>query len=423
MQINGQRWVTNVRCTCVGNQSKRCKHVAALIFFINNCESLSKTDFEQEWGRPSAHALAKEKYAKGSYFHQMFPPKRRFNEVEPTKVTLDELLFPCPLKIVMQEESKDKVHHSITNFFKAARRAQEQRQKNNGLSKLVGFIISREWHFDIYTKMPAISKELCDFYNQRIVLDKDKIIQLSVDTVSQSNNKTWFEERELRISASSNVHHIKSRSTKTVEKLVGEILYSKPINVKATKYGLAAEKDASRLYEQQYKVKLIEVGLIVSPRQPWLCCSLDAVAVVDGDGDDVEYDLIEIKSPLSCKDKEIVNFSQKKCNVTYLEIINDVVQLKKHTMYYSQCQTLMYVANKDRIYLYVYTPVINGSIRVTIRRDEQFLKNAILKSEDFFFRDYLPALIAKKDKENAKNVAKDKDNLNKQDRISGARLL
>ncbi|XP_048515472.1 uncharacterized protein LOC110116957 isoform X2 [Athalia rosae] len=53
LNMNDKRVVTNVKCDCVYNQSGKCKHVAALIHYINTEESLSKTSSEQQWGKPS----------------------------------------------------------------------------------------------------------------------------------------------------------------------------------------------------------------------------------------------------------------------------------------------------------------------------------------------------------------------------------
>ena len=61
-------------CSCVSNKSDKCKHIAALIYYVNYQESLSKTDFEQQWGKPTAKQFAKEKYSKGRSFEKMYPP-------------------------------------------------------------------------------------------------------------------------------------------------------------------------------------------------------------------------------------------------------------------------------------------------------------------------------------------------------------
>ncbi|XP_044582891.1 uncharacterized protein LOC123263911 [Cotesia glomerata] len=65
LNINETRFVTDVKCDCVYNQSKKCKHVAALIYYINNEESASKTSHEQVWGKPSARQFAKKQICKG----------------------------------------------------------------------------------------------------------------------------------------------------------------------------------------------------------------------------------------------------------------------------------------------------------------------------------------------------------------------
>ncbi|XP_043269147.1 uncharacterized protein [Venturia canescens] len=49
LNINAVRKVIGVSCNCVYNKSGRCKHIAALIYYINCEDSLTKTDFEQQW--------------------------------------------------------------------------------------------------------------------------------------------------------------------------------------------------------------------------------------------------------------------------------------------------------------------------------------------------------------------------------------
>ncbi|CAG9789637.1 unnamed protein product [Diatraea saccharalis] len=65
--IDSSRYVTSVKCDCVHNKSGRCKHIAALIYYINHEESFSKTSEEQQRGRPSARQFAKKKYSKGKF--------------------------------------------------------------------------------------------------------------------------------------------------------------------------------------------------------------------------------------------------------------------------------------------------------------------------------------------------------------------
>lgn len=399
--------VTQTRCTCVSNKSEKCKHVAAVIYFINEFESLSKTNFEQQWGRPSTHRMKKEKYAKGAYFHELFPSKRKHTSppVQPLPLSATDINFPCALKLVLEEADKEEIDHSIENFFNAVERAQIANKKNRECEELVrNLITTNDGDFVVYTKGTiTLDNDLIEFYKNNILLCDDAIVKLCCDTLGQSDNKIWFENRQLRISASSNVYHIKIRSRKPVEKLVNEILYPVSVDVRATKYGLKSEQCAINLYQKLYNVKIQQVGLMVHRVQSWLCASAYAI-VIGNVGGNVVYQLVEIKCPITCKEVPVVSLVERKCNVPYLQLSDDnVVSLRKTTMYYCQCQVLMYVFGMKLIHFFVYSPVPQGSYRITVYRDEPFLQLAILKSEEFYFYHYLPALKAKRDKSNTHN--------------------
>ncbi|KAK0157298.1 hypothetical protein PV328_011056 [Microctonus aethiopoides] len=77
--LDSSRNVTSVSCTCVYNKSGKCKHIAAVIYYINNEQSLSKTNFGQQWGAPSVTQMAKEMYSKGKYVFEMYPPNKKPN--------------------------------------------------------------------------------------------------------------------------------------------------------------------------------------------------------------------------------------------------------------------------------------------------------------------------------------------------------
>ncbi|KAK0071702.1 hypothetical protein PV325_012465 [Microctonus aethiopoides] len=98
--IDETRLVTDVKCVCIYNQSKKCKHIAALIYFINNEESVSKTSHEQVWGKPSARQFAKNKYAKGKHFEEMFPSKRG-KYYEAPGIDISKMIEESALKHVM----------------------------------------------------------------------------------------------------------------------------------------------------------------------------------------------------------------------------------------------------------------------------------------------------------------------------------
>ena len=76
-------------CNCATNKNKDCKHLYALIYFINNDISPSKTSFEQEWGKSSARQLGKEQYSKPLLISSIYVKKKKKNKIN--------RINPCPI--------------------------------------------------------------------------------------------------------------------------------------------------------------------------------------------------------------------------------------------------------------------------------------------------------------------------------------
>ena len=113
------RNVTTVECNCVYNRSSKCKHVAALIEYVNTEESVTKTSHSQEWGKPSNREFGKNKYSKGRMFGEMFKkPNKKYGSSQPLHI--DELKSPSPLRTHLLEASKDQEDAAIELFFATA---------------------------------------------------------------------------------------------------------------------------------------------------------------------------------------------------------------------------------------------------------------------------------------------------------------
>ena len=159
-------------------------------------------------------------------------------------------------------------------------------------------------------------------------------------------------------------------------------------HVSAIKYGQSHENVARSLYEKMFKCKVIQVGLLISSKQPWACASLDGVVLEDL----CIVSIVNIKCPESCKDKPVINFDTKECNVNFLKFDNDEVKLIDSKVYYTQCQYQMYISGLSECDLFVFSPIKNGSYCVRVLRDETFLKDTVLECERFYFENILPAL-------------------------------
>ena len=182
------------------------------------------------------------------------------------------------------------------------------------------------------------------------------------------------------------------------------MLFYKDIKTPAIKYGNKNETCAKKLYEKLSNCEIKNVGVLVSFKQPWLCASLDGVVIQDG----CVIKIVEIKCPITCEKVKIVDIEKNVCNVSYLIFLNRNIVLKESHMYYTQVQVQMYISGTTVCDFLVYSPVQDGSCIVQVTRDEKFIKSVILQSEQFYFKNYLPALFKqiKKEESDINNVPK-----------------
>lgn len=96
-----------VSCNCVAHESEKCKHVYALIHFLNSYTGASKTSVEQEWGKPSASQIGKEQYSKPLLVTNAFKRKKEIlNRIRPYKLQLDDIKrINSPLATVIAREN------------------------------------------------------------------------------------------------------------------------------------------------------------------------------------------------------------------------------------------------------------------------------------------------------------------------------
>ncbi|KAK0157013.1 hypothetical protein PV328_012010, partial [Microctonus aethiopoides] len=246
LTIDSFRLVITDSCSCIYNQSNKCKHIAALIYYVNYVESLSKTSIEQLWGRPSARQMAKEKYSKGRNFCKMFPSSKAPAFVEPCKIAISKLKSPSALKVILHHASKNKDDLRKEILIESKLREVRLNIKKADCEECIKSILLFCDSYEIYKAKIILRKELCDFYEKYVVLTEEKIICLCCDTIEQSTCGDWFTARVLRISASSKAHRIKSRVTKTIESLVSDMLFPKKVDTASTQYGIKKESIARK---------------------------------------------------------------------------------------------------------------------------------------------------------------------------------
>lgn len=131
---------------------------------------------------------------------------------------------------------------------------------------------------------------------------------------------------------------------------------------------------------------VVQVGLVISPFQPWLCASPDGLFEA---GSDVK--LLEIKCPYSRRDDTIIDHVSQQSYVNYIVYEDGHLKVARSHQYYCQVQTAMYVTSTKECFFFVYSK--KQSIIAVVERDEAFLSANIPKLESFFYSYYMKELM------------------------------
>lgn len=305
-QLGDKRVVSDVSCSCVSKEGKKCKHIASLIYYINNVDSATKTSVEQKWGAPSYREQLKDKYSKGKLACEMFPPPSQI-KVEPMEPSLSDAPNPSALRKLLEEAAKDKCDHAMEIFYKTVERIQEFNIKVNQCQSCIEFFLNEKRNYPTYSNPVMLSENGARYYKQCIILSEDQIKKLASDTMKQSEIDEWFEARRIRISGT-RVHSIITRVRKEISTLVQEMLQPKKVDVEVTRYGTENEPRARKLYSKLYSVEVWQVGVFVDQRQPWQSVSLDGVVVKN----DIIKTIVEFKCPYSIRKLKAIDFANKK---------------------------------------------------------------------------------------------------------------
>lgn len=293
----------------------KCKHIAAIILYINNEDGISKTSLPQQWGIPTD--TIQNKYKKGKRINDLFPHKKSKMDAKITDTLehsdlinrYDILEIPCSLSSMLKVTSLGEVERNISL----------------SLSNIFPLKLNENI-----------------FYYKYIYVDNKKRFNIFIETINQSESNYWLENRKYRISASIKAHKIRVYRNSTPNgqiKLVNTFLNENNLGRKGTInviYGKNTEAVAIDTYKQIFNKEVIKSGLVISHLTPWLCASPDELILKNGKIDAV----LEIKCPISCRNKHIIQNGIP--NLKYLQIENNVLQLKKSSMYYTQSQILMY---------------------------------------------------------------------------------
>lgn len=210
-------------------------------------------------------------------------------------------------------------------------------------------------------------------------INQQQVDDIQLKTKLQDASKDWHRLRSVRITAS-NFHAVCNSRGSTRQALANNILYPKKFQTRATVHGKVHESTALQKYENFLSAKVDRCGLCISLTHPFIAASPDGMLQNET--------IIEVKCPYVARHYAITTTT-----VPYLYESNGELKLKKKHNYYTQIQGQLFCTNRKYANLVVYT-FVDMKI-IYIEKDEEFIKEMVLKLTSFYEEYLQPAIFNK----------------------------
>ena len=383
-------------CGCIAGYSESCKHVFALLHFVEHHVSLGDnktcTSKKQTW-----HETVK----KGEKVH---PPVRM------NKVSFDR---PHP------EYVEGYIKPKRTLFDPRPIQDRETSIDWNKLSAASGgnasvlcfkrYISDHQYSTSFRTnnKPEPMVSIIANLQTKALVEEAlqvsrtlDHISDIEALTKGQSENSAWFDFRKGVITASIShnvLSKVKNPERSTGDNIVARVLgYTKLIKTTAMSWGIEREKFARKRYVKEIRKKHTkfsceETGLILHPENVMLGASVDGRVKCDCCG----VGNLEIKCPFSHRDKNIEQYvnQRESCLIKSTDAANVEYHLKCPHPYYTQIQHQMYVTGALYTDFVVFLPKQSATVRVM--KDNFFAVLSVPKLKQFFYDFIVPEMLTK----------------------------
>ncbi len=161
-----------------------------------------------------------------------------------------------------------------------------------------------------------LMNEQCHKYLfQKIALDSKQAEKIELETRLQSVSKSWFAHRSIQLTSSNFGKVITRKETTDPTKLVKEVTKERVMSNSerlppSLKWGRENEAPAIERYScERAASTVLNTGLIVNPKYPWLGCSPDGI-VLSKEGNVVGC--VEVKWPYTQRDKTVKEATPEK---------------------------------------------------------------------------------------------------------------
>lgn len=104
-------------------------------------------------------------------------------------------------------------------------------------------------------------------------LENINVVQIEIDTREQTDSQLWYQERKIRLTASSFGQICKMRPNTSCKNSVYNILYANNVQAKSLQYGKDMEIAARKKAEETMNFTVKPCGLFIDTEFPYLAAS------------------------------------------------------------------------------------------------------------------------------------------------------
>ena len=407
------------KCSCKAGQGGCCKHIAAMLYtLLDYCnlglqyvpEDVSCTQVLQKWNAPgrkvtsnTAVKFTELEFERADYNRDQSKKRKR-------PVVTGSREGYCATPLFARNASSDDIEQLSAALEKAGKATlfvetlKGNQYKPCKLFKTTCNVINAEksidsnadnastkfTRIDVFASFPDKIDILGEEHlrmriKERVGVTLDECRTIEKETQGQSDSKIWHLERSKRLTSSLFGRIINRRKAMEPKSLLGTIQKTgKAICTPALKWGRDKEKVALQQYLESHcdpRMKVMECGLIINPRWPWLGASPDGLLIDTGK----VAGGIEIKCPFSKKEMNLADACKDK--KFFLEMSSCGPKLKSSHAYFYQCQGIMNIAGLQSIDFVVYTE--KEMFVEKIMCDETLWNNKMLPELTKFYVEFL----------------------------------
>ncbi|XP_074643803.1 uncharacterized protein LOC141915295 isoform X2 [Tubulanus polymorphus] len=218
-----------------------------------------------------------------------------------------------------------------------------------------------------------LKKTLLEYWVENsIKLNETQAILLERSTRKQAESSQWFQERQLRLTASRFGEIVSLTKRRNIDKLCKSLHDNIPLRNAAVCHGKTFESKAIAAFEGKFSVKVQPCGLHVRPDIDYLGASPDGLVSEDA--------IVEVKCPYRGRNELIAPGPYFK----FLSAKDK--KLKRSHNYYDQIQGQLHICKRKMCYFVVYT---HKDLYVErVYHDQKHCELSLLPKLEIFYRKY-----------------------------------